>query len=66
MGGDVTCLIAGSGCAPVVEELKQVSGIKKILLADNEAFKGNLPEAFTPLLLEIQNQFNFTHIVAGA
>ena len=36
------------------------------MLADNEAFKGFLPESLTPLLLATQNQFKFSHILAGA
>jgi len=37
-----------------------------VLLADNKAFEGFLPEMLTPLILASQKQFNFTHIVAGA
>jgi len=29
-------------------------------------FKGFLPEAITPFILEAQKQFNFSHILAGA
>ena len=50
----------------VVEELSKVAGVSKILVADNEAYKGFLPEALTPLLTATQKQFNFTHITAGA
>ena len=50
----------------VVETLSKVPGIKKILVAENEAFHGFLPEVFTPLVLATQKQFNFTHILAGA
>lgn len=37
-----------------------------MLLADNKAFEGFLPEALTPLVIESQKQFKFTHIIAGA
>ncbi|XP_072028965.1 electron transfer flavoprotein subunit alpha, mitochondrial-like isoform X1 [Amphiura filiformis] len=66
IGGEVSCLVAGTQCSKVVEELSKVSGVTKILVADNEAYKGFLPEAITPLLLATQKQFNFTHITAGA
>ncbi|CAG0894474.1 unnamed protein product [Darwinula stevensoni] len=66
IGGDVACLVAGTKVAPVVEALSKVPGIKKILVAENEAFHGFLPEALTPLVLATQKQFNFTHILAGA
>ncbi|XP_076443654.1 electron transfer flavoprotein subunit alpha, mitochondrial-like [Babylonia areolata] len=66
LGGEVSCLVVGSQCAKVAEEVSKVAGVKKVLLADNEAFKGFLPEAVTPLILATQKQFNFTHILAGA
>ncbi|OWF56140.1 electron transfer flavoprotein subunit alpha, mitochondrial-like [Mizuhopecten yessoensis] len=64
--GDVSCLVAGTQCAKVAEEISKVDGVQKVLLADNEAFKGFLPESLTPLLLATQKQFNFSHILAGA
>ncbi|XP_064618541.1 electron transfer flavoprotein subunit alpha, mitochondrial-like [Lineus longissimus] len=66
LGGDVSCLVIGSQCSKVVEEISKVKGISKVLLADNDAFKGFLPEAFTPIVLATQEQFKFSHIVAGA
>ncbi|XP_038048463.1 electron transfer flavoprotein subunit alpha, mitochondrial-like [Patiria miniata] len=66
IGGDVSCLVAGTGCGKVVEELSKVPGVSKIMVADNEAYKGFLPEALTPLLVATQKQFNFTHITSGA
>lgn len=66
LGGEVSCLVLGSQCAKVAEEVSKIKGISKVLLADNEAFKGFLPESVTPFLLATQNQFNFTHIVAPA
>lgn len=38
----------------------------KVIVAENEAFKGFTPESITPLVLSLQNQLKFTHIVAGA
>jgi len=66
LGGEVCCLVAGSQCAKVAEEVSKVAGVNKVLLADGDAFKGFLPEAMAPVLLEAQKQFNFTHLVAGA
>ncbi|XP_060068873.1 electron transfer flavoprotein subunit alpha, mitochondrial-like [Ylistrum balloti] len=64
--GDVSCLVAGTQCAKVAEEVSKVEGVQKVLLADNEAFKGFLPESLTPLLMATQDQFKFSHILAGA
>jgi len=64
--GDVTCLVAGSNCSKVAEEVSKVAGVSKVLLADNAAFTGFLPEALTPLVLSMQKQFNFEYIFASA
>lgn len=66
IGGDITCLIAGSQCTKVVESALKVKGVGKVLVAENDAFKGFLPESLTPLIVEIQNKLNFTHLMAGA
>lgn len=66
IGGDLSVLVAGTKCGPVVEQVSKVSGVSKVLVAENEAFKGFLPEALTPLIVASQKQFNFTHIMAGA
>jgi len=66
LGNEITCLVVGSNCSKAVEQLSKVEGVKKILVADNAAFEGFLPERLTPLILASQKQFRFTHIVAGA
>ncbi|XP_064168535.1 electron transfer flavoprotein subunit alpha, mitochondrial [Anguilla rostrata] len=66
VGGEVSCLVAGTSCAKVAEELSKVKGVQKVLLAEHDAYKGSLPEELTPLILATQQQFSFTHICAGA
>ncbi|XP_005091396.1 electron transfer flavoprotein subunit alpha, mitochondrial [Aplysia californica] len=66
LGGEVSCLVLGSQCAKVAEEVSQIKGVSKVLLADSDVFKGFLPESITPFLLATQNQFNFSHILAPA
>jgi len=66
LGGEVSCLVLGSQCSKVAEEVGKVQGVSKVLLADNEAFKGFLPESVTPFLEATQKQFSYTHIVAPA
>jgi electron transfer flavoprotein alpha subunit len=66
LGNEITCLVVGSNCSKAVEQLAKVEGVKKILVADNGAFEGFLPERLTPLIVASQKQFSFTHIVAGA
>lgn len=66
IGGDVTVLVAGSKCDKVAQSVSKANGVSKVLVADNDAFKGFLPEAITPLIIATQNQHKFTHILAGA
>ncbi|ESP04110.1 hypothetical protein LOTGIDRAFT_224100 [Lottia gigantea] len=66
LGGEISCLVAGSQCAKVAEEVSKIKGVNKVLLADSDAFKGFLPEALAPLLIATQNQFKYSHILAGA
>lgn len=66
IGGDITVLVAGTKCDTVAQAASKVNGVTKVLVADNEAFKGFLPETLTPLILATQSQLKFTHIMAGA
>ncbi len=50
----------------MVEQLSKAAGVSKILVAENGALQGLLPETLAPLIVETQKQFGFTHIVAGA
>uniref|UniRef100_A0A8C5MK04 Electron transfer flavoprotein subunit alpha, mitochondrial n=1 Tax=Leptobrachium leishanense TaxID=445787 RepID=A0A8C5MK04_9ANUR len=66
LGGDVSCLVAGTNCTKVAEELAKVQGVSKLFVAQHDVYKGFLPEELTPLVLDTQKQFKFTHICAGA
>ncbi|XP_044306542.1 electron transfer flavoprotein subunit alpha, mitochondrial isoform X2 [Varanus komodoensis] len=66
LGGDVSCLVAGTSCEKVAQELSKVGGVAKVLVAQHDAYKGLLPEELTPLIVATQKQFNYTHICAGA
>ncbi|EHB00706.1 S phase cyclin A-associated protein in the endoplasmic reticulum [Heterocephalus glaber] len=66
LGGEVSCLVAGTKCDKVVQDLCEVAGVAKVLVAQHDAYKGLLPEELTPLILATQKQFSYTHICAGA
>uniref|UniRef100_A0A8D1YHA8 Electron transfer flavoprotein subunit alpha n=2 Tax=Sus scrofa TaxID=9823 RepID=A0A8D1YHA8_PIG len=66
LGGEVSCLVAGTKCDKVAQDLCKVAGVAKVLVAQHDAYKGLLPEELTPLVLATQKQFNYTHICAGA
>ncbi|CAG2168589.1 unnamed protein product, partial [Oppiella nova] len=66
IGPDVSCLVFGTKVSEVVQSLSKVKDIKKILVAENDVFKGFLPEVLAPLVVSTQKQFNFTHIMSGS
>lgn len=66
IGHPITCLVAGTKVATVVEQLKQVEGVTKVLTIENDVFKGQLAEVLASVVLEAQKKFNFTHILTGA
>ncbi|XP_018578031.1 electron transfer flavoprotein subunit alpha, mitochondrial [Anoplophora glabripennis] len=66
LGGDISVLVAGTKCGPASEALSKAEGLSKVLIAESEAFKGFTAESLTPLVLNAQKQFNYTHIIAGA
>lgn len=66
VGGDITCLVAGTSCDAVAKEVASLDGVSKVLVAENAAYAGFMPEKLTPVLLASQDQFKFTHIIAGA
>ena len=47
----------------VAAELAQVGGVTKLLVAEDAALAGLLPERVTPVLLAAHKQFNFSHII---
>ena len=42
--GDVTVLVAGSGCAAVGDAAATVAGVAKVLVADSELYANGLAE----------------------
>jgi len=58
--------VAGTSCDAVAKEVAGLDGVSKVLVAENAAYAGFLPEKLTPVLLASQDQFKFTHIIAGA
>jgi len=49
-GGEVHVLVAGQGCAAVAEAAAKISGVAKVLLADDAALAAALPENVAPLV----------------
>jgi electron transfer flavoprotein alpha subunit len=64
IGGDVTVLVAGSGCAAVADAAAAVNGVSKVLLADNAAYEHQLPENVSALVAELAS--GYSHVLAPA
>lgn len=64
MGGDVHLLVAGSDCQAVAEQAAKVSGVSKVLVADNAAYAHQLAENVSLLVSELAA--GYSHIVAAA
>lgn len=61
----VKALVAGVNCGQVAQELQSIAGIEEILIADNECYRHNLPEAWAPLIAKLAaNQVS--HLLAPA
>ncbi|PAV90941.1 hypothetical protein WR25_06745 [Diploscapter pachys] len=65
LGSDVSVLVTGGNAAQIGEQVAKISGVKKVLVAQDDKLKNNLPERVAPVVLASQKQFNFSAIVAG-
>ncbi|MDA1090207.1 MAG: FAD-binding protein [Proteobacteria bacterium] len=62
--GDVTVLIAGSGCRPAAEAAAAVDGVRNVLVADDAALAHGLPENLAPLIQGLGG--GYSHLLAPA
>lgn len=61
IGADITVLVAGSGCGAVAETAAKVSGVTKVLVADNAAYAHQLAENLALLIAEVGK--SYSHIL---
>lgn len=64
IGGDITVLVAGSNCGAAAEEAAKLSGVSKVIVAENAAYEHLLAENVSLLVAELGK--DFTHILAPA
>jgi electron transfer flavoprotein alpha subunit len=64
IGGDITVLVAGADCAAAANEAAAITGVSKVLLADNAAFEHQLAENVAALVAELGK--DYSHILAAA
>jgi electron transfer flavoprotein alpha subunit len=64
IGGDIDLLIAGADCGSAANEAAKVSGVGRVLVADNPAYGHRLAENIAPLIAEVG--VSYSHILAPA
>jgi len=64
IGGDITVLVAGEGCAAVGEAAAKIDGVSKVLVADNAAYANQLAENMGELVAEVGK--DYSHVLASA
>ena len=62
--GDVTVLVAGSGCRAVAEAAAKIDGVAKVLIADDAAYANEIAENAAPLIAKLAAGFD--HVLAAA
>ncbi len=63
IGGDIHLLVAGAGCSSVAEQASAVSGVSKVLLAENPALENRLAENVSLLVAELGK--DYSHILTS-
>ncbi len=64
MGGDVHVLVAGKGCKAVADAAAKLSGVKKVLLADDASLEHRVAEPFAALIVSLASRYD--GVVAAA
>lgn len=63
VGGDIDVLVAGEGCGSAAEAAAQISGVSKVLVADNAAYGHSLAENLAALVAELAS--GYTHVMTS-
>ncbi|WP_416797122.1 electron transfer flavoprotein subunit alpha/FixB family protein [Ciceribacter azotifigens] len=58
IGGDVHVLVAGSGAKPAADAAAKLSGVSKVLLADDAALANNLAEPLAALIVSLAGGYD--------
>jgi electron transfer flavoprotein alpha subunit len=66
IGGDVTVLVAGSGCENAAQAAAQAAGVTTVLLADAPQLKNQLAENVAAQVLAVASAGGYSHILAPA
>ena len=59
IGNDITLLVAGLNTSSVVDESKQLNGVKRILSCDDALYENALAEEVSNLVLSVSSEFSY-------
>lgn len=66
LGNEVDVLVAGHQCEGAAKAAAAVAGVRKVLVADNQALGHCLPEALTDAVLAAQSAGGYSHVLFAA
>lgn len=64
MGGDIHLLVAGHNCDAVVSAAQKISGVVKVLVANDSGYENGLAENLAALVVSLAD--SYSHIIAPA
>jgi electron transfer flavoprotein alpha subunit len=65
-GSDVHMLVAGKDCRAAADAAAKITGVAKVLLADDAAYDHGLAENWAPLVIKLVGAGGYTHVLAAA
>jgi electron transfer flavoprotein alpha subunit len=66
LDSDITVLVAGLNCQSVVEEASRLAGVSRVITAEDASYENGLCENLSALVVELQNEKSYSHIVTAA
>jgi electron transfer flavoprotein alpha subunit len=64
IGGDISVLVAGSGCGTAAKAAAEIAGVSTVLVADSDEYTNGIAENVAPLISGIAS--SYSHILAPA
>lgn len=66
IGGDVHVLVAGSHVGAVVASAQALSGVSKVLVADNAAYEAQMAENLSKLIVNVASDYDYVLAAASS
>lgn len=66
LGDDIHVLVAGSGSQAAADAAAKISGVTKVLHADDAAYENQLAENLTPMMIDVIKNGGYSHVLAAA